>query len=137
MQADLQSRTLDCPSQRTCPAWHAFLRIVGTCVLLLAHPGATRAQAPAGYPSKPIRLLVPYGAGGVGDQTMRILANKVSQEVKQQIVIENRPSAGGIISMSEGLRAATDGYTLIEMGNGQAISMSLFSNLKYEILKDF
>src|SRR5215470_5814760 len=137
MQADLQSRMLDCPSQRTCLAWHAFLGIVSTCVLLLAQPDAARAQAPAGYPSKPIRLLVPYGAGGVGDQTMRLLANKVSQQVGQQIIIENRPSGGGIISMSEALRAAPDGYTLAEMGNGQAISMSLFSNLKYELLRDF
>ena len=123
MQADLQSRMLDCPSQRTCLAWHAFLGIVSTCVLLLAQPDAARAQAPAGYPSKPIRLLVPYGAGGVGDQTMRLLANKVSQQVGQQIIIENRPSGGGIISMSEALRAAPDGYTLAEMGNGQAISI--------------
>src|SRR5262250_1302220 len=137
MQADLQSRTLDCPAPRTCPAWHAFLGIVSTCVLLLAHAGAARAQAPAGYPSKPIRLLVPYGAGGVGDQTMRLLANQLSQQVKQQIVIENRPSAGGIISMTELLRAPTDGYTLGEMGNGQAISMSLFNNLRYDLLRDF
>jgi putative tricarboxylic transport membrane protein len=137
MQADLQTRTLDCPSQRTCSAWHAFLGIVGTCVLLLAHPGAARAQAPAGYPSKPIRLLVPYGAGGVGDQTMRLLANQVSKQVGQQIIIDNRPGAGGIVSMSEALRAAPDGYTLAQIGNGQAISMSLFSNLKYEVLRDF
>jgi tripartite-type tricarboxylate transporter receptor subunit TctC len=137
MQADLQSWTPDRPSSRTCPAWHAYLGIMSTCALLLIHPGAARAQAPAGYPSKPIRLLVPYGAGGVGDQTMRLLANQVSKQVGQQIVIENRPSAGGIISMSEALRAAPDGYTIAQMGNGQAISMSLFSNLKYELLRDF
>src|SRR5262249_8195292 len=65
------------------------------------------------------------------------LASKGSQLINQQIVIENRPSAGGIIVMTEALRSAPDGYTLAEMGNGQAISMSLFSNLKYEILKDF
>src|SRR5206468_5453239 len=105
--------------------------------LFLAFATAGNAQGPSGYPNKPIRLMVPYGAGGVGDQTMRLLANKVSEQVKQQIVIENRPGAGGIISMSEALRAAPDGYTLAEMGNGQAISMSLFSNLKYELLRDF
>jgi tripartite-type tricarboxylate transporter receptor subunit TctC len=137
MQADLQSRTLDCSSQRPCPAWRAFLGIMSTCALLLAHPSVAGAQAPAGYPSKPIRLLVPYGAGGVGDQTMRLLASQVSKQVGQQIIIENRPSAGGIISMSEALRAAPDGYTLAQIGNGQAISMSLFSNLKYELLRDF
>jgi len=103
----------------------------------LAFAPAGNAQGPSGYPNKPIRLMVPYGAGGVGDQTMRLLANKVSEQVKQQIVIENRPGAGGIASMSESLRAAADGYTLAEMGNGQAISMSLFTKLPYELLRDF
>jgi len=104
---------------------------------LLALAPIGQAQAQSGYPNKPIRVLVPYGAGGVGDQTMRLLANKLTEQVKQQIVIENRPSAGGIISMTELLRAPADGYTLGEMGNGQAISMSLFSNLRYDLLKDF
>jgi tripartite-type tricarboxylate transporter receptor subunit TctC len=103
-------------------------------LLPLLHTGQAQTQ---GYPNKPIRLLVPYGAGGVGDTTMRLLANAVTQQIKQQIVVENRPSAGGILSMSEVLRAPADGYTLGEMGNGQAISMSLFSNLRYDLLRDF
>src|SRR5262249_43957005 len=132
MHADVQTSTLDRPS------WRASFGVASACIIaFLALAGVSHAQAPAGYPNKPIRLLVPYGAGGVGDQTMRLLANKLSQQVRQQIVIENRPSAGGIISMSEALRAAPDGYTLAEMGNGQAISMSLFSSLKYELLRDF
>lgn len=114
---------------------HWFSVLIGSAMVFLA--SAPAGQAQSGYPNKPIRLLVPYGAGGVGDQTMRLLASKVSQQVKQQIVIENRPSAGGIISMTEALRAPPDGYTLAEMGNGQAISMSLFSNLQYELLRDF
>jgi tripartite-type tricarboxylate transporter receptor subunit TctC len=115
-----------------------WLRTAMGCALaLLVGPAACLAQAPNGYPTKPVRLLVPYGAGGVGDQTMRLLANSLSQRVKQQIVIENRPSAGGIISMTEVLRAPADGYTLGEMGNGQAISMSLFTNLRYDLLRDF
>jgi tripartite-type tricarboxylate transporter receptor subunit TctC len=111
--------------------------LIGCTIALLAFAHIGQAQTQSGYPNKPIRLLVPYGAGGVGDQTTRLLANKLSQQVKQQIVIENRPSAGGIISMTELLRAPTDGYTLGEMGNGQAISMSLFSNLRYDLLRDF
>ena len=114
-----------------------FGLLAGCAVLFLAFAPAGNAQSPSGYPNKPIRLMVPYGAGGVGDQTMRLLANKVSEQVKQQIVIENRPGAGGIASMSESLRAAPDGYTLAEMGNGQAISMSLFTKLPYELLRDF
>ena len=121
--------------RRSRRAW--FRTAIGCALALLVSPPAGLAQAPNGYPSKPVRLLVPYGAGGVGDQTMRLLANSLSQRVKQQIVIENRPSAGGIISMTEVLRAATDGYTLGEMGNGQAISMSLFTSLRYDLLRDF
>jgi tripartite-type tricarboxylate transporter receptor subunit TctC len=131
MHAD-SLKTFDRALLRRC-----LLAVTGCAGIILAGASFGQAQGPGGYPTKPIRLLVPYGAGGVGDQTMRLLANKVSQQVKQQIVIENRPSAGGIISMSEGLRATADGYTLIEMGNGQAISMSLFSNLQYELLRDF
>lgn len=117
---------------------HHWLWVLIACAIaLLALARTVHAQLPSGYPNKPIKLLVPYGAGGVGDTTMRLLANKLSQQVKQQIVIENRPSAGGIISMTELLRAPTDGYTLGEMGNGQAISSSLFTNLRYELLKDF
>jgi tripartite-type tricarboxylate transporter receptor subunit TctC len=94
------------------------------------------AQA-ADYPTRPVRLFVPYGPGGVGDLTMRILADKVGDELKQQFVIENRPGAGGIVAMTQVRRAAADGYTLGEAGNGQAISASLFKQLPFDILKDF
>jgi len=95
------------------------------------------APAATNYPSKPVRIFVPYGPGGVGDLTMRLLADKLGQQVKQQFVIENRPGAGGIVNMTEVLRAPADGYTLGEMGNGQAISVSLFKKLPYNMLTDF
>jgi tripartite-type tricarboxylate transporter receptor subunit TctC len=79
---------------------------------------------------------VPYGAGGAGDMTIRLLANKLSQNLKQSFVIENRPGAGGIAAMRAVLSAPADGYTLGEMGNGQAISTSLFQ-LPYDVLNDF
>ena len=94
------------------------------------------AQA-ADYPDKPVRVFVPYGPGGVGDLTMRLVADKLSQQLKQQFIIENRPGAGGIVNMTEVLRAPADGYTLGEMGNGQAISASLFQKLPYNVLGDF
>jgi tripartite-type tricarboxylate transporter receptor subunit TctC len=95
------------------------------------------AQSAAGYPQKPVRVYVPYGPGGVGDLTMRLLADQLSKDLKQSFVIENRPGAGGIVAMTEVLRAPADGLTLGEMGNGQAISMSLFSKLPYDVLNDF
>jgi tripartite-type tricarboxylate transporter receptor subunit TctC len=95
------------------------------------------AHAAPDYPSKPVRVFVPYGPGGVGDLTMRILADKLGEQFKQQLVIENRPGAGGIVAMSEVLRAPADGYTLGEIGNGQALSASLFNKRPYDVLKDF
>jgi tripartite-type tricarboxylate transporter receptor subunit TctC len=94
-------------------------------------------HAAGDYPRQPVRILVPYGPGGAGDLTIRILANKLNQNLKQPFVIENRPGAGGIASMRAVLSAPADGYTLGEMGNGQSISTSLFQNLPYDVLKDF
>jgi tripartite-type tricarboxylate transporter receptor subunit TctC len=68
---------------------------------------------------------------------MRLLGEKLSNSLKQQFVIENRPGAGGIVAMRDLLRSTADGYTLGEMGNGQAISASLFSKLPYDVLEDF
>ena len=99
--------------------------------------GPSQAQIAAGYPRKPVHVLVPYGPGGVADLTMRLLAEKLGNSLKQQFVIENRPGAGGIVAMRDLLRAPADGYTLGEMGNGQAISASLFNKLPYDVLKDF
>jgi tripartite-type tricarboxylate transporter receptor subunit TctC len=94
-------------------------------------------QAAADYPMKPVRVFVPYGPGGVGDLTMRLLADKLGEQLKQQFVIENRPGAGGIVSATQVLRAQPDGYTLGEIGNGQSISASLFKKLPFDVLKDF
>jgi tripartite-type tricarboxylate transporter receptor subunit TctC len=98
---------------------------------------AGAALAAGDYPTKPVRVFVPYGPGGVGDLTMRLLADKLGDQLKQQFVIENRPGAGGIVSATQVLRAPADGYTLGEIGNGQSISASLFNKLPFDVLKDF
>lgn len=112
-------------------------KAAAACTVAIVCAIAAGAAHAANYPIKPVRVFVPYGAGGVGDLTMRLLADKLSQQLGQQFVIENRPGAGGIANMTEVLRARPDGYTLGEMGNGQAISMSLFKQLPYNILTDF
>src|SRR5215471_21691920 len=96
------------------------------------------AQAADDYPRQPVRILVPYGPGGAGDLTIRVLANKLNQNLKQPFVIENRPGAGGIAAMRALLEAPAEGYALAEIGNGQAISATLFQHRRrYGILKDF
>jgi tripartite-type tricarboxylate transporter receptor subunit TctC len=101
----------------------------------LAWPAA--AQDAQSYPDKPVRIFVPYGPGGVGDLTMRLLAQKLSDNTGQQFVIENRPGAGGSLSARGALSAPADGYSLAVTGNGQAISMTLFKNRTYDVLTDF
>jgi len=102
--------------------------------LLLATGGAGHA---ADFPTKPIRIFVPYGPGGVGDLTVRILAQKMGENIGQRLVIENRPGAGGTIAMRAVLDGPADGYALGEMGNGQSIAATLFTHLPYDVLKDF
>jgi tripartite-type tricarboxylate transporter receptor subunit TctC len=96
-----------------------------------------RARSETSFPAKPIQIFIPYGAGGVADLTMRLLAQKLTERTKQQVVIENRPGAGGLLAAKEVLRAPPDGYTLGVIGNGQAIGMSLFKTRPYNVLTDF
>src|SRR6202045_1402371 len=112
---------------------HGCLAAAMAAVFAMLAGGALAAD----YPTKPVRVFVPYGPGGVGDLTMRLLADKLGEQLKQQFVIENRPGAGGIASATQVLRARADGYTLGEIGNGQAISASLFTQLPFDVLKDF
>jgi tripartite-type tricarboxylate transporter receptor subunit TctC len=108
----------------------ALAAIVGSVAL-------NRARSQPGFPAKPIHIFIPYGAGGVADLTMRLLAQKLTERTKQQVVIENRPGAAGLLSAKEVLKAPADGYTLDVVGNGQAIAMSLFKTRPYNVLTDF
>jgi tripartite-type tricarboxylate transporter receptor subunit TctC len=89
------------------------------------------------YPTRPIRMLVPFGPGGVGDITARVVAQKMTTALGQQVVIDNRPGAGGIVATEIVAKAAPDGYTLLLLNNAHAVSMSLFKSLPYDTLRDF
>ena len=98
------------------------------------------ASSPAGadtYPSKPVRIIVPYGPGGIADVTMRMVAQNLSQHLGQQFFIENRPGAGGIVGMQSAKEAPADGYTLVMLGGGLTIAKALFKSLPYNIEADF
>jgi tripartite-type tricarboxylate transporter receptor subunit TctC len=95
------------------------------------------AHAQSDYPDRPVRIIVPYGPGGVADVTTRIIAQRLSERLGQQFVVENRPGAGGIVAAQAGISAPPDGYTLSLTGNYNAISMSLFKALPYDPLRDF
>ena len=95
------------------------------------------ALAEPGYPNRPVRIMVPYGPGGVADVTMRMLAQKLGEKLGQQFVIDNRPGAGGINAHRAVISAPADGYTLVVSGNGSAISKTLFKSLPFDVLTDF
>ena len=96
--------------------------------------GAATAQQ---YPAKPIRFVVPFGPGGVGDITARTVAQKMGEAMGQQIIIDNRPSAGGVVAAEMVARAEPDGYTLMLLNNANAVSMAMFKSLPYDTLKDY
>jgi tripartite-type tricarboxylate transporter receptor subunit TctC len=103
-------------------------------VLGIAFSAAALAQ---GFPTKPIRLVVPFGPGGVADITARTVAPEVSKGLGQQIVIENKPSAGGVVAGQDVAHSAPDGYTLLLINNGTAVSKALFKSLPYDPERDF
>jgi tripartite-type tricarboxylate transporter receptor subunit TctC len=102
---------------------------------ILAAPGPAAAET--GYPNRPVRIIVPYGAGGIADTTMRIIADKLTQKLGQQFIVDNRPGAGGIVAAKAAASSTPYGYVLHLVGNGAAISAALFRQLPYDVLRDF
>jgi tripartite-type tricarboxylate transporter receptor subunit TctC len=88
------------------------------------------------YPTRAIRIIVPFGAGGPADVAARLIGNTLQDGFGQPIVIENRPGAGGVIGTVEAAKAAPDGYTLLMMSNTQTANESLVPQRKYELLRD-
>jgi tripartite-type tricarboxylate transporter receptor subunit TctC len=108
------------------------VQCLAALVLLIA--GAAHAQQ---YPSRPIRLIVPYPAGGPTDFTGRIVGQKLSQLVGQQVVVDNRPGAGTVIGTELVTRAAPDGYTLLfATGGGTFLTPIMLSKVPYDPVKD-
>ena len=91
-------------------------------VAALLLPQIARAQ---NYPNRPVRLILPFGAGGVADVTARLVTEKLGEKLGQRFVIENMAGAGGINAARAVLSAPADGYTLALLSNGTAISVSL------------
>jgi tripartite-type tricarboxylate transporter receptor subunit TctC len=109
---------------------------LGTAMLVLAQIAASTAAA-QDFPTRPIRIIVPYAAGGLPDTMTRIVRPRLTESLGQQIVVENRGGAGGIVGTEQGARAPADGYTLVITDVGQvAINPHLYSKLPYDPFKD-
>ena len=89
------------------------------------------------YPNKPIRLIVPYGAGGGSDFVGRLVGQKLTEQMGQSVVVDNRPGAASLLGTELAARAAPDGYTLLLADSGFTINPAYYKNTKYDPLKDF
>ncbi len=96
--------------------------------------GAARAQA--AFPPRPLRIVVPNAAGGAADITARTVGHKIAGPLGQSVVIDNKPSAGGVVAGEQVARAEPDGHTLLLVSSGTAVSAALFQSLPFDTLKD-
>jgi tripartite-type tricarboxylate transporter receptor subunit TctC len=110
-----------------------FIQFVGAAAAAPILPRFAFAQA---YPTRPVRIIVPYGAGTVPDVVTRLLGQALSERLGQPFIIENRPGAGGSIGTEAVVRAAADGYTLLSIAGGNYISPSLFDKLSFNFIRD-
>jgi tripartite-type tricarboxylate transporter receptor subunit TctC len=112
------------------------MRILAVALLLAVSSAAPAAAQD--YPSRPIRVLVPYAPGGISDIAARIIGGKLGEAWGQQVLVENRPGGSGFIAMEATARAAPDGYTLVMCTVGDvAINPSLFKTMPYDVERDF
>jgi tripartite-type tricarboxylate transporter receptor subunit TctC len=102
--------------------------------MAVAGAGAAWAQA---YPTRPVKIIVPFAAGGVADITVRLVAEKLGNRLGQRFVVENMAGAGGVTAARAALSGPADGYTLAMLTNGTAVSVALFKSLPFDPVKDF
>lgn len=113
-----------------------FIKPFFALSLVLAASLSSLAQTPA-FPSKTIKIVVPNAAGGAADITARTVGQKLAEALGQSVVIENKPSAGGIVAGEMVARAEPDGHTMLLISSGTAVSASLFKSLPFDTIKDF
>ncbi len=117
---------------------HALQNLMLACIIVVAvWPSAHAADEASAYPIKPVRVVIGFSAGGVVDVSMRIIAQKLSDAWKQQVIADNRPGAGGIIAAQIVSNANPDGYTLLSVSAAHVIAPALYSKIPYDTLRDF
>jgi tripartite-type tricarboxylate transporter receptor subunit TctC len=113
--------------------WLSRILAIATATVFAASPALAQAK----YPDRPVRMILPFGAGGVADITSRLVAEKLGAKLGQRFIVENVPGAGGIAAARAALAGGADGYTLILVTNGTSISVPLFKSLPFDPVKDF
>jgi tripartite-type tricarboxylate transporter receptor subunit TctC len=110
------------------------MRLLAALVTLMLSAASAFAQ---GYPAKPVRVIVGFAAGGPTDVIARIVAQKLTDSLHQQFVVENLPGAGGNLASGQVARAAGDGYTIMVISTGFVVNPSLYARVPYDPVKDF
>lgn len=119
------------------PFRSAALAVVTTfAVALIGTPSIVNAQA-GDYPNKPIKIIVPFAAGGPADLYARAIAQRLQEALKQNVVVENKVGGGAVIGTDAAAKSAPDGYTLLMMSNTQTVNESLIPNKPYQLMRDF
>ncbi len=113
---------------------HKLLLGFAWATLVITGNVPVRAQD---YPTRPVRIVLPFAAGGTADITTRLIGEKLGEQLKERFIIDNQPGAGGISAARSVLSAPADGYTLAVFTNGTAISVPLFKSLPFDPIKDF
>jgi tripartite-type tricarboxylate transporter receptor subunit TctC len=114
---------------------NAFAVTLGTALLAL---GTLAGAQPQGYPSKPVKIVVPFAVGGIADTFARLIGQRVQEQTGQAVVVENKAGAGGTIGADAVAKSPPDGYTLVMGSIGtQAVNQSLMKAMPYDTLRDF
>ena len=111
-------------------------RRLAVLAVLLAAMAPIRPSCAEDYPSRAVKIIVPFGAGGPADIAARLLSNIMQEKFGQPFVVENRTGAGGVIGTQEVVKSSPDGYTLLLMSNTQTANESLVPQRKYELMRD-
>lgn len=114
-----------------------FLRSLLLVLTLAFHLAMSSGNAFAEYPDKPIRFIVPFAPGGGSDFVARLLATKVTPGLGQQVIVDNRPGAGGLVGTQLAARTTGDGYSLLLIDTPFSVNVSLYQNANYDAVKDF
>ena len=114
------------------------MRRLSACACGSFWPRSTATSAHAQtYPNRPIRLIVPFAAGGAVDVLARLLGGKLSDQLGQPVIVENRPGAGGTLGADQVAKSPPDGYTILQNTNGAAIAPALYNSLPFDAVNDF
>src|SRR5580700_4671946 len=113
-----------------------FLKLGASAVAMPAMPAVLRIARADDYPSRPVRIIVPYPPGIAPDIATRLLTDSLSQKFRQQFIVDNRPGGAANIGTELVVRAAPDGYTLLTLTMTNSINVALYDNLSFDVLKD-